>query len=289
MDRQRFYKTIVISDLHLGTEHSKTTELAEFLRTVNCKTLILNGDIIDGWHLQKSGKGKWKKAHTDIFKIMMKMMEKHNTKIIYVRGNHDDFIDHLAPFSFANLSIVKDYMHISCGKRYFVTHGDIFDSVTSKMVWLAKLGDIGYSFLLWINRFYNIYRKKRGLPYFSLSQSIKQKVKSAVSYISDFEQELVALAKLRRADGIICGHIHQPANRMVDGIHYLNSGDWVETMSALLESEEGKWELYLHNERRITPVQEEEEIIDELFFETIIHRKIPQKNIQVAISNNFIG
>lgn len=174
------------------------------------------------------------------------MMENHNTKVIYVRGNHDDFIDHLAPFEFANISIVKDYMHEKNGKRYYVVHGDIFDNVTSNMVWLAKLGDIGYTMLLWINRIYNIYRAKKGLEYFSLSQSIKQKVKSAVSYVSNYENELVALARTRHADGIICGHIHQSADRMIDGIHYLNSGDWVESMTALLENENGKWEVYTH-------------------------------------------
>jgi UDP-2,3-diacylglucosamine pyrophosphatase LpxH len=134
-----------------------------------------------------------------------------------------------------------------------VVHGDIFDNVTSKMVWLAKLGDIGYTLLLWINRIYNIYRAKKGLEYYSLSQKIKQKVKSAVSYISDYEKELVALARARHADGIICGHIHQPANTHIDGIHYLNSGDWVETMSALLEHEDGTWEVYMHRNNAIKP------------------------------------
>jgi UDP-2,3-diacylglucosamine pyrophosphatase LpxH len=253
MNTQKFYPTIVISDVHLGTEHSKTTQLTDFLRTVNCKTLIMNGDIIDGWHLQKGGKGKWKKEHTEFFKVIMKMMENHNTQIIYVRGNHDDFIDHLAPMSFSNLSIVNEYMHVSNGKRYYVVHGDVFDSVTSKMVWLAKLGDIGYTLLLWINRIYNIYRTKNGMEYYSLSQKIKQKVKSAVSYISDYEKELVALARARHADGIICGHIHQPDNRHLDGIHYLNSGDWVETMSALLEHEDGTWEVYMHQNNVIKP------------------------------------
>ena len=277
MYNQKFYPTIVISDVHLGTEHSKTRQLAEFLRTVNCNTLIMNGDIIDGWHLQKGGKGKWKKEHTDLIKIIMKMMEHHNTKVIYVRGNHDDFIDHLAPFSFYNVDIVKDYVHERNGKTYYVVHGDVFDNVTSKMVWLAKLGDIGYTFLLWINRIYNIYRFKKGLPYFSLSQVIKQKVKSAVSYISDYETELVALARARHADGIICGHIHQPADRMVDGIHYLNSGDWVETMSALLEHEDGTWEVYMHND--VVRLPEPIEIVE-----------MPDSNrkpLRVAFSNNL--
>jgi len=239
----------------------------------------MNGDIIDGWHLQKGGKGKWKKEHTDFFKIIMKMMENHNTKVIYVRGNHDDFIDHLAPFSFNNFEIVKDYVHVKNGKRYYVVHGDIFDNVTSNMVWLAKLGDIGYTFLLWLNRIYNVYRTKNGLPYFSLSQSIKAKVKSAVSYISDYENELVELAKARHTDGIICGHIHQPADRMIDGIHYLNSGDWVETMSALLEHEDGTWEVYMH--RQVTEKTQPIEVYE------LTDSK--QKTMRVAFSNNFFN
>jgi len=281
MYNQKFYPTIVISDVHLGTEHSKTAELAEFLRTVNCDTLILNGDIIDGWHLQKGGKGKWKKEHTDFFKIIMKMMENHNTKVIYVRGNHDDFIDYIAPLSFANINIVKDYMHVKNGKRYYVVHGDIFDNVTSKMVWLAKLGDVGYTLLLWVNRIYNKNRAKRGLPYFSLSQSIKQKVKSAVSYISNYENELVSLARSRHADGIICGHIHQPADRMIDGIHYLNSGDWVESMSALLEHEDGTWEVYMHTDATKEQPKQAMEVI-----EFPAGSKSPMR---VAFSNNFFN
>jgi UDP-2,3-diacylglucosamine pyrophosphatase LpxH len=124
-----------------------------------------------------------------------------------------------------------------------ITHGDIFDSVTSKMAWLAKLGDVGYTFLLWLNRVYNEYRAKRGLPYYSLSAVIKAKVKQAVSYISDYEEKLVELAKTKKCEGIICGHIHQPAIKMYGDIEYLNSGDWVESLSALVEDFNGEWSL----------------------------------------------
>jgi len=279
MYNQKFYPTIVISDVHLGTEHAKTQQLAEFLRTVNCETLILNGDIVDGWHLQKGGKGKWKKEHTDFFKIIMKMMENHNTKVVYVRGNHDDFLDTLAPFSFANISIVKDYLHERNGKKYYVVHGDLFDHITSNMKWLAQLGDIGYTFLLWVNKVYNQYRSKKGLDYYSLSQNIKQKVKSAVSYISNFETELVDLAKTRGVDGVICGHIHHPADKYINDIHYLNSGDWVETMSALLEHEDGTWEVYMHSEvnKKLKP------------FELIEIENIKSKSLKLAFSNNFFN
>lgn len=248
---QKFYSTIVLSDLHLGTEYTKINELIEFLRTVSCNNLILNGDIIDGWHLQKgwkSLKGKWKKEHTEFFKIIMKMMENSHTSIYYIRGNHDDFIEQIAPLHFANFSIVNDLIFESKGKKYLITHGDIFDNITSNMVWLAKLGDVGYTFLLWLNRVYNSYRLKKGYPYSSVSQRIKLKVKSAVSYISNFENELTALAKAKHVDGVICGHIHQPANKMINGIHYLNAGDWVESLTALLQHEDGSWEIYRYEE-----------------------------------------
>lgn len=248
MQLRKFYSTIVLSDIHLGTSNSKTIEVSNFLKSVNCKRLILNGDIIDGWALKKGGTRKWQSKHTDFFKVIMKMMEKEGTEVIYVSGNHDDFLDNLAPISFSNVKIVKDYIHESHGKRYFVTHGDVFDAVTTKMKWLAQLGDVGYTFLLWVNRCYNTFRSRRGLPYYSLSQVIKQKVKSAVSYISDFEQELVSFAKARKCDGVICGHIHHPANTYYDNIHYLNSGDWVESLSALAEDANGEWQVIDYNE-----------------------------------------
>lgn len=248
MNIRPHYRTIVLSDIHLGTTHSKVNQASDFLSSVDCDRLILNGDIIDGWSSQKSGIKKWKAEHTRFFKILMKMMENCGTQIIYVRGNHDDFLDNLIPLQFINLSLVKDYTLESNGRYYFVTHGDVFDKVTSGMKWLAKLGDIGYTLLLEINSMYNKYRTKRGKPYFSLSQAIKQKVKKAVSYISDFEHVLVDFARSRKCDGVICGHIHHPENRMINGIHYLNSGDWVETLSALTENNDGEWNVIYYNE-----------------------------------------
>jgi UDP-2,3-diacylglucosamine pyrophosphatase LpxH len=137
-------------------------------------------------------------------------------------------------------------------------HGDVFDSVTTNLKWVAKLGDVGYTFLLWLNQRYNNYRLKRGLPYYSLSQAVKAKVKSAVSYIDDFEKQLVCLANIRKCDGIICGHIHHPALKKIGNIEYMNSGDWVETLSALVETYEGMWEIVYYNEALIG-----EEITDE--------------------------
>ncbi|GJM59644.1 UDP-2,3-diacylglucosamine diphosphatase [Persicobacter diffluens] len=250
----KHYKTIVISDVHLGTRGSKAKELVKFLKKNSCDNLFLNGDIIDGWQLKKSG--VWKKKHTRFFMRIMKMMEKHQTKVFYLRGNHDDFLDQVLPLKIGNFEIAKDYFYHSHGKRYYIIHGDIFDSITTQWTWLAKLGDIGYTFLLWLNHHYNRRRRKKGLPYYSLSQVIKARVKSAVSFIDDFEQHLVSIARHHNCNGIICGHIHQPANKMIEDIHYLNSGDWVESLTALAEDENGKWQLITYCEE----LMEEEEV-----------------------------
>jgi UDP-2,3-diacylglucosamine pyrophosphatase LpxH len=237
------YSTLVLSDIHIGNSHSKTNEVIAFLNSISYDKLILNGDIIDGWQLQKNNV-RWRKRYTRFFKTIMRLMEQQQTEIIYIRGNHDDFLDHFLPFQFSNFHIVKDYIHESNSKqRYYVLHGDVFDLVSSHIRWLAMLGDMGYSFLLWVNKIYNKQRRKKGLPYHSMAQIIKKKVKRAVSYLSDFEKELVKLAKHRKFDGIICGHIHQAENKWIDGIHYMNSGDWVESLTALAETTSGEWEI----------------------------------------------
>ena len=251
------YKTIIVSDVHLGTKGSKAKEIARFLKQFHCDNLILNGDIIDGWQLKKSG--SWKRKHTRFFNRVLKMMENQSTNVYYLRGNHDDFLDQILPLQIGRLQILADMTYESNGKTYFITHGDVFDSITTNLRWIAYLGDVGYTFLLWLNRVVNYYRYKKGLPYFSLSQFVKGKVKQAVSYVDDYETELAKMAKSKGCDGIICGHIHKAENRMIDGIHYLNSGDWVETMSALAEDHEGNWELIYFNQidfKKISPHQE---------------------------------
>jgi UDP-2,3-diacylglucosamine pyrophosphatase LpxH len=242
-----FYATVVISDVHLGTAFSKSLEAARFLQSVDCSRLILNGDIIDGWHLRGNARRAWKREHTFFFRVILKMMENRGTEVIYVRGNHDDFLDHLIPVEFANLKVVKDFVHCSHGKRYYVTHGDIFDHVTSHMRWLSKVGDVGYTLLLHANRWYNRYRKARGKPYFSFARVVKQRVKGAVSYISDFEEALVNVARAKQCQGVICGHIHHAEDMWRGGIRYLNSGDWVESLTALVEDEAGEWRIIYHD------------------------------------------
>lgn len=242
MEASKKFRTIVISDIHLGTSGSKVKEVTQFLKECSCEKLILNGDIIDGWQLKKFG--EWKRKHTLFFKAIIKMMARHDTKVIYLRGNHDDFLDQVLPLKLGkNFSIRKDNILKSDDRRFYVTHGDVFDSVTSEMKWLAYLGDIGYTFLLWINKLYNRYRLWRGLSYYSLSQTIKSKVKRAVSYISDYEKKLTELARAKDCEGVICGHIHYPSIQEIDGIVYMNSGDWVESLSALVEDYHGNWSL----------------------------------------------
>jgi UDP-2,3-diacylglucosamine pyrophosphatase LpxH len=246
MKKKIHYKTIVISDVHLGTRSSKAKELLKFLKKFSCDKLILNGDIIDGWRLQKSG--KWDKNHTNIFKYLIKIVENQKTQIIYLRGNHDDFLEKILPFAFDRLSIVREHYHISQKKKYLVIHGDIFDHITSNIRWMAKLGDLGYTILLWINKIYNNRRLKQGKSYYSISKIIKHKVKQAVSYISGFEGKLTRLAVSRGCDGVICGHIHHP--EIIENVNftYMNSGDWVESLSALVETAEGKWKIIFYND-----------------------------------------
>lgn len=257
MKQATLFRTIVLSDLHLGTAGSKAKEATDFLKYYSCQKLILNGDIIDGWQLRQHG--VWKKKHTAFFKVVLKQIVHHDTKVIYLRGNHDDFLDQVLPLQVGrNFRIQRDYLLKSpsmAGERsFYVTHGDVFDSITSHMKWLAYLGDMGYTFLLWVNKLYNQYHAWRGLAYYSLSQTVKQRIKSAVSYISDFEEKLTELARARHCDGIICGHIHQPAIRQINGLTYMNSGDWVESLSALVEDHDGNWNLlYYSSEMAASP------------------------------------
>ena len=239
-------RTVIISDVHLGTRDSKAAEVSHFLRHVRCEKLILNGDIIDGWQLTHGG--HWTHAHTRVIRTILKMLEKRRTEIIYVRGNHDDILGRFLPFEFEGLRVVEDYVHEGVLGRYLVLHGDVFDTVTNKIAWLSHLGDFGYNMLLRINRAYNRWRAWRGQEYWSLSQAIKARIKSAVNYISKFETRVAEFARARGCVGVMCGHIHTPADRMIDGVHYLNSGDWVESLTALIEHMDGTYQLISYPE-----------------------------------------
>ncbi len=234
-------RTVIISDVHLGTPDSKVAEVNHFLRSTRCQKLILNGDIIDAWQLRRGG--SWTRAHTRFVRIVLKKLEKQDTEVVYVRGNHDDVLSSLLPLDFAGLRIVEDHLHEGPAGRYLVLHGDVFDTVTKNFVFLAHLGDWGYGALLRLNRIYNAWRAWRGKEYWSLSKAIKARVKEAVNHISRFETHIAQLAKSRGCVGVMCGHIHTAADKQLDGIHYLNSGDWVESLTAIVEHWDGRYEL----------------------------------------------
>jgi UDP-2,3-diacylglucosamine pyrophosphatase LpxH len=241
MRRSRGLGDVYKRQVHLGSVESKVEQVNHFLRHVRCEKLILNGDIIDGWQLRRSG--HWTKAHTRFIRIILKKIEKRDTRVIYLRGNHDDILASFLPLDFENLSIVEDHIHEGPRGRYLVLHGDIFDSVTKNFVFLAHLGDWGYTALLRLNRAYNAWRCWRGKPYWSLSRAIKARVKEAVNYISNFEGHIASLARRRQCVGVMCGHIHTSADKMIGDIHYLNSGDWVESLTAIVEHADGRFEV----------------------------------------------
>ena len=240
-------RTVFISDVHLGTPECKADEVVSFLKHLECDTLMLNGDIIDGWALRRGT--RWQNRHSRVIRTILKKMEKEQTEVIYLRGNHDDILERFLPLTFGSIRIVKEHIHLSpTGKRYLVIHGDGFDSVATNHRWLAMLGAFGYDTLLSINRFYNKWRSIFGKEYYSVSKAIKSKVKSAVSFVDQYEVQLQKLAHQRGCQGIICGHIHTPADKQVEDIHYLNSGDWVESLSAIIEHHDGRMELVTYQE-----------------------------------------
>jgi UDP-2,3-diacylglucosamine pyrophosphatase LpxH len=256
-------RTVIISDVHLGTSTAKVREVNHFLRETRCAKLILNGDIIDGWQLRR--RGSWTKAHTRFVRIVLKKLEKRNTEVIYLRGNHDDILASFLPLAFENLRIVEDHVHETSAGRYLVLHGDIFDTVTRNFVFLSHLGDWGYQALLGINRAYNAWRAWRGKEYWSLSRAIKARVKEAVNHISNFEEHIAQLARQRGCTGVICGHIHTPSDKMIAGIHYLNSGDWVESLTAIVEHWDGRFELIdFPSFLRDHPMEEENATVETL-------------------------
>ncbi len=239
-------RSVILSDIHLGTPHSKVEEVSHFLKHTRCERLILNGDIIDGWRLRRAG--RWTKADTKFVRRVLTMIQKRDTEVIYLRGNHDDFLGRLLPLQFERLRLVEDYVLETARGRYLVLHGDVFDGVVKHMVFLAHLGDMGYAFLLRLNRLYNWFRQLRGKEYFSLSQAIKARVKQAVSFIGKFEDQVAALARDRGCVGVICGHIHTPADKLIGDIHYLNSGDWVESLTGIVEHHDGRFELIAYRD-----------------------------------------
>jgi len=241
------YKSIFISDVHLGTKFSQADLLLDFLKKNESENLFLVGDIIDGWAIKR--KFKWYQSHSNVIQRLLKKAKK-GTNVYFITGNHDEFIRPFTPLILGDsLEVVNEMEYTAIdGKKYLVTHGDFFDMITITKKWLAILGDYGYDLLLNLN-----YIVTKTLKFFkvktrwSLSKYIKDNVKKSVNFINNYEKILSTHAKKNNFDGVICGHIHKAEMRDIEGIKYLNCGDWVESCTAIVETMDGKWEIIYWN------------------------------------------
>lgn len=237
------YKSIFISDLHLGTRFSQAEKFINFLKENDCENLFLVGDIIDGWAIKR--KFIWPQAHSDVIQKVLKLARK-GTKVTLITGNHDDFLRPFLPIILGNnLEICNELVYKAINKKqYYISHGDFFDSITMTKRWLAILGDYAYDIILYVNHILNKVKSFFKIKSkWSLSKYVKDNVKSSLSFISDFENVLATHVKRKGHDGIICGHIHKAEHRYIKGIEYLNCGDWVESCTAIVETYEGEFKI----------------------------------------------
>ena len=231
------YRTVWISDLHLGTRGCNAALLIDFLRSVECETLYLVGDIVDGWRLRKGW--FWPDAHNEVVRRVLKMAHR-GTRVVLIAGNHDEMFREYAGLSFGGVELALEAVHETAdGRRLLITHGDSFDGVVLYARWLAFLGDKAYTLLLSANILVNSVRRRFHLPFWSLSAYLKRKVKNAVEYVCNFEDAVAREARSRGFDGIVCGHIHSAEIRQIGEVVYYNDGDWVESCTALVEDAHG--------------------------------------------------
>jgi UDP-2,3-diacylglucosamine pyrophosphatase LpxH len=250
------FRSIWISDIHLGTRGCNAEMLLDFLRQTESDYLYLIGDVVDIWRMRK--RWYWRQAHNDVVQKVLRKARK-GTRVIYIPGNHDEYFRDFSRHRFGRVAILKEAIHKTAdGRRFLVIHGDQFDGVIKYAKWLAVAGDGAYNLALSLNTWFNIARRKLGFSYWSLSAYLKHKVKNAVEYISRYETAVVAEARRRGADGVICGHIHSAEIRSIDGILYCNDGDWVESCTALVEHADGRLEILLWSElcdsKRVAPL-----------------------------------
>jgi UDP-2,3-diacylglucosamine pyrophosphatase LpxH len=239
----RSFRAIFISDLHLGTRGCRSDFLADFLRRTRSEQLYLVGDIVDGWRLRKSW--YWDAGHDEVVKLILRKA-RNGTEVTYIPGNHDEMFRAWLPMGLevAGVRLRAEAVHVTAdNRRLLVMHGDEFDSVVRYAKFLALLGDWAYTAALVVNRWFNAVRRRLGYPYWSLSAWLKRQVKEAVKAIDRFETALAGEARRRGLDGVVCGHIHHAEMRMVDGVLYVNDGDWVESCTALVEHHDGRLEL----------------------------------------------
>ena len=235
------YRAVFVSDIHLGTPGCQAGPLLEFLKSHPSDQLYLVGDIVDGWQLKR--RWFWPQAHNDVIQKLLRRARK-GCRVVFVPGNHDEFARAFAGHAFGGIEVVEEAVHETAdGRRLWILHGDRFDGVVQCARWLAVLGDNLYEFTLRLNRYLNHWRGRLGLPYWSLSAYLKQKVKKALNYVTDFERAVAHEARRLGHHGVVCGHIHRAEMRMIDGVLYCNDGDWVESRTALLEHQDGLLEL----------------------------------------------
>ncbi len=240
-EQPRLWRTLFISDVHLGTRGCQADLLLDFLKHNAADTIYLVGDMVDGWRL-KSG-WYWPQSHNDVVQKLLRRARK-GTRVVYIPGNHDEFMRDYLGQHFGGVEVINQIVHTAAdGKRMLVIHGDQFDVVVMHARWLAFLGDWAYELALWSNTWFNRARRKLGLPYWSFSAWAKQKVKNAVNFIGSFEATLAAEAEKQGADGVICGHIHHAAIRQIGQITYVNTGDFVESCTAVGEHPDGAFEI----------------------------------------------
>ncbi len=244
----RHYRAVFISDIHLGTRGCKAEFLLDFLKQTSCERLYLVGDVVDGWRLKRAW--YWPQAHNDVVQKLLRKARK-GTRVIYVPGNHDEAFRDYCGVHFGGVEVRSDDVYETPeGRRFLVTHGDAFDGIVRYHRWLALLGDWAYNAALALNTWVNRLRRRLGFGYWSLSAFLKLKVKNAVQFIADFEQAVADEARRRGVDGVICGHIHHAEIRDIDGIAYMNDGDWVESCTALVEHPDGRFEILRWAEER---------------------------------------
>ncbi len=244
----RHYRAIFLSDIHLGTKGCKAEFLLDFLKYNDADTIYLVGDIVDGWRLKRSW--YWPQAHNDVVQKFLRKARK-GCRIVYVPGNHDESLRNYTGVHFGGVLVASDTIHETAdGKQLLVMHGDAFDGVVKYAKWLALLGDWAYNLMLQVNTWYNLARRTLGFGYWSLSAYLKNKVKNAVKFVDDFERAVAEEARRRNLDGVVCGHIHKAEMRDIDGILYINDGDWVESCTALVEHQDGRLEIVNWAEQR---------------------------------------
>ena len=235
------FRTIWISDTHLGTAGCNADLLFDFLKSIECETLYLVGDIVDGWQLRKGW--YWPARHNDVVRCILKQASR-GTRVVYIPGNHDEAFRDYVGLNFGGVQLLQEAIHVTAdGRRLLILHGDEFDGVVIYAKWLAFLGDHAYTLLLKGNIVVNRVRRLFGLPYWSLAAHLKKRVKNAVQFISGFEEVVARAAADRGADGVVCGHIHSAEVRMFGDVTYYNDGDWVESCTALVEHSDGRMEI----------------------------------------------